>query len=146
MKTLTLNESHAPYSVALDDAPLSGEVVILEKDGQPVAAVVPIQEYTAFQAWREAEKRRQSLRSEEARIELEHKAFLQMLPELLKQYQGRVVAIHQGQVVAVGDNRMEVWQRARRQLSGAPVYVQAVEYPPAVYKMPHRKVVADVGV
>jgi hypothetical protein len=31
-------------------------------------------------------------------------------------------------------------------LSGAPVYVQAVEYPPAVYKMPHRKVVADVGV
>jgi hypothetical protein len=144
MKTLTLNESHAPYRVALDDAPLSGEVVILEKDGHPVAAVVPIHEYTAFQAWREAEERRQLLRSEETQIELEHKAFLQMLPELLKQYQGRVVAIHRGQVVAVGDERMEVWQRARRQLAGVPIYVQTVEYPPAVYKMPHRKVVADV--
>jgi len=145
MKTLTLKELHAPYSVALDDAPLSGEVVILEKEGQPVAAVVPIHEYTAFQAWREAEKRRQLLRSEEAQIELEHKAFLQMLPELLKQYQGRVVAIHQGQVVDVGDDRMEVWQRARHQLAGAPVYVQTVEYPQTVYKMPYRKVVADVG-
>jgi hypothetical protein len=144
MKIVPLNESHASYTVALDDAPLSGEVVILEKEGQPVAAVVPMDEYAAFQAWRETEKQRQARLSEEALIEREHKAFLQMLPELLKQYHGRVVALHNGQVVAVGDDRMEVWQRARQRLSGAPVYVQTVEYPPRVYKLPHRKVVADV--
>ena len=48
MKTLTLKESQAPYNVALDESLLAGEVVILEKDGQPVAALVPLVEYEAF--------------------------------------------------------------------------------------------------
>ena len=86
MKTLTLKEAQAPYNVALDDILLSDEVVILEKNGQPVAAVVPMAEYTAFQAWREAEKRRQARQAEETAIKQEHAAFVRMLPELLKQY------------------------------------------------------------
>ena len=140
MKKLTLKESHAPYEVSLDDVLLTNEVVILEKDGQPVAALVPITEYTAFQAWREEERRRQAHQAEETAIEREHAAFERMLPELLKQYAGRVVAIYNGQVIDVGDDKMEVWERASQQLNGAPVYVQIVEYPPKVYKMPHRKV------
>lgn len=124
------------------DETLTNEVVILEKDGQPVAAVVPIEEYTAFQSWREAEKRRQARQAEATAIEREHAAFQQMLPELLKQYEGRVVALYKGQVVAVGDDRMEVWERARQQLGDVPVYIQTVEYPPRIYKMPHRKVVS----
>ena len=139
VKKLTLKETRAPYNVSLDDAILTDEVVILEKDGQPVAALVPIAEYMAFQAWREEEKRRQAREVEEAAIEREHAAFQQMLPELLKKYKGRVVAIHNGQVVAVGDDRMELWERARQQLKGAPVYIQTVEYPARVYKMPYRK-------
>jgi len=31
----------------------------LEKEGQPVAALVPMAEYAAFRAWREAEELRQ---------------------------------------------------------------------------------------
>ena len=62
-----------------------------------------------------------------------------MLPELLKQHPGRVVAIYKGQVVVVGDDRMEVCKQARRQLKGRPVYIQTVEYPPKVYKAPYRK-------
>lgn len=42
MKTLTLKEAQAPYLIAIDDAPLVDEVVILEKGGQAVAAGVPI--------------------------------------------------------------------------------------------------------
>jgi hypothetical protein len=140
MKKLILKDAQAPYNVSLDDALLADEVVILEKEGQPVAALIPMTEYAAFQAWREEERRRQAHEAEKATIEREHVAFRQILPELLKQYPGRTVAISDGQVVAVGDNRMEVWERARQQLKGAPVYVQTVEYPPRVYKMPHRKV------
>jgi PHD/YefM family antitoxin component YafN of YafNO toxin-antitoxin module len=145
MKTVTLQEAHAPYHIAFDDAPLSGEVVILEKDGQPVAAVAPMAEYSAFQAWRAAEKRQQTPQNAEAIIEREHAAFQRMSPALQKQYPGQVVAIHASQVVAVGQDRMEVWQAARQQLGDAPIYVQTVEYPPRVYKMPSRKVVAYVG-
>lgn len=140
MKKLTLKESHAPYEISLDDALLTNDVVILEKDGQPVAALVPITEYTAFQSWREEERRRQAHQAEETAIEREHAAFERMLPELLKQYAGRAVAIYNGQVIDVGDDKMEVWERASQQLNGAPVYVQIVEYPLKVYKMPHRKV------
>jgi PHD/YefM family antitoxin component YafN of YafNO toxin-antitoxin module len=144
MKKLALKETQAPYNISLDDALLTDEVVLLEKDGQPVAALVPMDEYTAFQAWREEEKRRQARQAEEAAIEREHAAFQRMLPELLKQYKGRVVAIYNGQVVDVGDDRMEVWKQARQKLGQVPVYVQTVEYSPKVYKMPHRKVIADV--
>ena len=141
MKTLTLKEAQAPYNVALDDILLSDEVVILEKNGQPVAAVVPMAEYTAFQAWREAEKRQQARQAEEAAIEQEHAAFERMLPELLKQYPGQAVAIYKGQVVAVGDDKMNLWAQVRQKLGPVPVYVQTVEYPSRVYKMPHRKVI-----
>jgi hypothetical protein len=141
MKTLTLKEAQAPYNVALDDILLSDEVVILEKDGQPVAAVVPMAEYVAFQAWREAEKQRQAREAEEAAIEREHAAFERMLPELLKEYPGKAVALYKGQVVAFGDDKMDLWAQVRQKLGPVPVYVQVVEFPPRVYKMPHRKVI-----
>lgn len=141
MKTLTLKETQAPYTLALDEALLTDEVVILEKDGQPIAALVPIAEYEAFQAWRDAENRRQARQAEEAAIDREHAAFERMLPELLKQYPGQVVAIYNGEVVGVGDDEVPVWEEARKKFKGATIYIQVVEYPPRVYKMPHRKVI-----
>ena len=141
MKTLTLQETQAPYNVALDEALLADEVVILKKNGQPVAALVPVAEYEAFQAWREAENRRRARQEEEAAIEREHAAFERMLPELLKQYPGQAVAIHNGEVVAVGDAKMDLWSQVRQKLGPVPVYVQVVEYPSRVYKMPHRKII-----
>jgi hypothetical protein len=141
VKTLTLKEAQAPYNVALDEALLTDEVIILEKNGQPVAALVPMAEYMAFQAWREAEQRRQARQAEEAAIEREHAAFERMLPELLKQYPGQAVAIHNGQVVGVGDDEMDLWAQVRQKLGPVPVYVQVVEYPPRIYKMPHRKII-----
>jgi len=102
---------------------------------------VPIAEYEAFQTWRESEARRQTRRTEEAAIEREHAAFEQMLPDLLKKYPGKAVALHNGEVVAVGDDKMDLWAQVRQKLGPVPVYVQMVEYSPKVYKMPHRKVV-----
>lgn len=146
MQKLILKETQAPYQVALSDAPFTGEVVILEKNGRAVAAVVPIADYNAFQAWRATEERKEQMAQEEAAIAREHQAFQQMLPDLLAAYRDRVVAIYQGKVIAAGDDRMEVWQRARQQTNGAPVYVQTVSQPSKVYKMPHRKVVRHVEV
>ena len=139
MKKLVLKETQAPYEVALED---TSEVVILERNGEPVAAIVPIAEYQAFQNWRQTESRRQARQAEEAAIDREHAAFEKMLPELLQNYEGRVVAIYQGQVVGVGDDRMAVWANTRKQLGNVPIYVQTVEFPPRIAKMPYRKVVS----
>jgi hypothetical protein len=54
MKKIVLRESQAPYTLFVDDETLSHETVILERDGQPVAALLPITEYEAFRVWRQA--------------------------------------------------------------------------------------------
>jgi len=53
VKTLTLKENQAIYETAIDESLREGETVILERDGRPVAAIIPIEEYRAFRAWRE---------------------------------------------------------------------------------------------
>jgi Family of unknown function (DUF5678) len=146
MQKLILKEVEAPYQLSLSETLLTSEGVILEKNGQSIAAVVPMAEYNAFQAWRTAAAREQQVTQEEAVIAREHLAFQRLLPVLLKDHPGRVVAIHNGAIVAVGDDRMEVWQRARKATNGAPIYVQTVDYPTKVYKMPSRKVVRHVEV
>jgi hypothetical protein len=88
-----------------------------------------------------AESHRQTRETEKAAIEREHVAFEQMLPELLKHYEGRVVAIYNGQIVDVGDDEGEVWVQARQRLGDVPVYVQTVIDPPIVYDMPSVEVV-----
>jgi hypothetical protein len=146
MKTRILRELHPPYHIDLDEESIRNEVLILEREGKPVAAVIPITEYAAFQSWRDAQQQQTEFGPEDTAIDLEHRTFQQMLPDLLKTYRGRVVAIYQGQVVASGDDRLEVWQRARQQLGSVPVYVQRVESSPKTYKMPHRKVAHHVAV
>lgn len=54
MKKVTLRESKAPYTLAVDDETLAQEPVILERDGRPMAVIVPLAEYEAFRAWRTA--------------------------------------------------------------------------------------------
>jgi len=53
MKKVVLRESKAPYTLAIDDETMTEEPVILERNGRPVAALVPIAEYEAFRVWRE---------------------------------------------------------------------------------------------
>lgn len=146
MKRLVLKESKAVYSVQIDDTAFADEVVLLEKEGQPVAAVLPISEYRAYQLWRDAENRTQSRQTKEAEIEREHAAFAKMLPELIKQYSGQVVAIYNGKVVATGSEKMDVWEQARLKIGKQTIYVQKVAKAPTIYKMPNRRVVTDVGI
>jgi PHD/YefM family antitoxin component YafN of YafNO toxin-antitoxin module len=55
-RTVILKEAQAPYTLSLEEATLSQETVILEREGRPVAAVVPFDEYEAFATWREQEE------------------------------------------------------------------------------------------
>ncbi len=50
MKRVTLREARAPYLV--NEEILSDEPMIVERNGQAVAAVIPIADHEAFLAWR----------------------------------------------------------------------------------------------
>ena len=73
-------------------------------------------------------------------FEREQQALERLKPELLRACQGQWVAIYQGKVVEVGQDRSQVLDSVYNRFGYVPVYVQRVEEQPRVYKLPHRKV------
>lgn len=140
MRRVVLKEAHAPYTLAIEEEALSREPFILERDGEAVAAVIPIAEYQAFRAWRETRGREQKRRKDLEAFEREQQAFERLKPELLQTHRGQWVAIYQGKVVEAGQDRSQVLDSVYDRLGYVPVYVQQVEERPRVYKLPHRKV------
>ncbi len=56
MKTLTLKEIQAPYTLTLDEAALAeGPVRVMQGD-RVVGVLVPPDEYELFRAWQEAQR------------------------------------------------------------------------------------------
>lgn len=140
MEKIKLRESKAPYTLTIDHYQLHNEAMLVEPGGQPVAVLVPVSEYEAFRAWRQTTNRPPSDQQQTAFVR-ERSAFAQLLPELLRIYPGKVVAIYQGQVVEVGDEISETLDKVYDRFGYVPCYVQRVEASPRVYKFPHRKVV-----
>jgi hypothetical protein len=141
MRRVVLKEPHAPYTLAIEEEALTREPFILERDGEPVAAVIPIAEYQAFRAWQEVRDREEQRRKDLEAFEREREAFEHLKPELLRTHRGQCVAILNGQVVESGSDKIEVLDRVYARFGYRPVYVQRVEEQPQIYKIPHRKVV-----
>jgi hypothetical protein len=55
--------------------------------------------------------------------EREYRAFLQLLPELLKTHRGKYVAIHEGQVIDSDDDRLELIFRVLPKVGGVSVHI-----------------------
>jgi len=71
------------------------------------------------------------------KFEREKDAFRRLLPELLKTHLGKVVAIHDGQVVEAGTSRIEVAMATFRRVGAVPIFVEFVtEDPPRVFRIP----------
>jgi hypothetical protein len=141
VRRVVLKEPHAPYTLAIEEEALSREPFILERDGEPVAAVIPMDEYQDFRAWREARDREEQRRKDLEAFEQERQAFERLKPELLRTHRGQWVAVYQEKVVEAGQDRSQVLDSVYDRFGYVPVYVQKVEEQPRVYKMPHRKVV-----
>jgi hypothetical protein len=140
MRRVVLKEAHAPYTLTIEEEALSQESFILERDGEAVAAVIPITEYQAFRVWREARWRDEKQRKDLEAFERERQAFERLKPELLRTHRGQWVAIYQGEVAEAAWDRSQVLDSVYDRFGYVPVYVQQVEERPRVYKLPHRKV------
>lgn len=57
-------------------------------------------------------------------------AFQNMFGELLKLYNGKFVAIHQGQVAAVGENMVDATIKAVKLFGNVPMYIHLVSESP----------------
>ena len=124
-KTVSLKETQAKYSISLNKTDLAQGPLILEHQGEPVAAIVPIAEYRQFEAWREREAKTRA-ESNEA-FERERAAFERLKPELLKTHRGKFVAIVNEQVVDMDTDRVQLVLRMHDRFGYRPIYVQLVE-------------------
>ena len=62
--------------------------------------------------------------------EREHQAFQRLLPQLLATRRGQYVAIHEGQVVEVGEDKLDVALRALARVGNVPIHVGLVTTEP----------------
>ena len=86
----------------------------------------------------------QPLRRTDSKWYRERHAFLELLPSLLNTLDGKFVAIHEGQVVGVGEDQVEVALQAYRQFGYLPIYVGLVtDRPKIVTRQPSPKIVSQ---
>lgn len=130
VKTIRIAEAQAEYKLALDEAQLAQEPIILERDGEPIAAIVPFHEYRAFIAWREQREKTRTFEEERA-------AFHRLKDRLLDTYKGQYVAILDGQVVDSGTDPIELVMRVYDRFGyDTPVYVGLVSEEPETVDFP----------
>ena len=120
------------------------EPVYIEEAGQRVAVILPIEEYAAYRAWRDAGTQPEppgEPSDDKAAFEREKAAFERLLPQLLQQYPGKCVAIVNEQVVEVGDDKLDVVERVYQRLGQVTMYAQWVTEHPRVVHFPYRKII-----
>ncbi|CAN5760696.1 hypothetical protein BH23PLA1_BH23PLA1_34360 [soil metagenome] len=67
----------------------------------------------------------------------EQRAFHRLQPDLLRTHRHRFVAIHEGQVVESGEEKLEVARRAYERFGSVPIFVsRVVEAPGAPVRIP----------
>jgi hypothetical protein len=130
-----IREVQTPYTLSSNDQLIGRETIILQRDGQPIAAVVPYTEYQEFLAQRKDAATLEPI-SNDPQFERERAAFQKLLPELLKEHRGKWVAIVDEKVADVGPDFSSVIQRIRARFGKRPVCVQEVLETPRVYNLP----------
>jgi hypothetical protein len=60
----------------------------------------------------------------------EYQAFQQLLPALLTTHKGQYVAVHDGQVVGSGDDKLTLAMRVLTKIGNVPIYVGLVSSEP----------------
>ncbi len=133
MTTIAIHESKALYAALEDPEAIKQGPVFLEKDGQPTAVLLSMEEYRKLTG---TAKREDRVEKDLAPIISEKEAYQRMLPELLKEHRGKWVAIHQGQVVASSADKESVLQEIAEKRYRL-VYLQQVQDEPRTADIPH---------
>lgn len=141
MREISLKEAQAQYGLTADESTLGQEPILLRRNSEPVAAIVPIDEYEAFRAWREAEERRKRQQAIQEAFERERAAYAQLEESLRPQYEGLYVAIRGGQVVDSDADELTLITRVYERFGYGSMYVRKVGAPLPVMRVPSPRLV-----
>jgi hypothetical protein len=133
MADKVVRELQALYAVLEDKEALKRGPIFIEKDGKAEAVVLSIERYRELIGEAQADL---WIEQQVARLQLEIDAYQQLLPELLNEHRGEWIAIHQGQIVALGPDRSEVIRLVQEHRYD-PVYIDYIQERPRVVDIPH---------
>lgn len=133
-----LRESQELYLVGIDATQLEREPIVLEKDGEPVAAVISYLEFQSFQKWKE----RADAYHPSKTFLADGETFRRMLPDLMNTHKDKYVAIYRGELVDSADNLGELADRVYGRLGYTEIYMDQVTEP-RVYRIPSMWVVRE---
>jgi len=133
-KTIVLKEAQATYTV--DPAEVGSEPLILERNGKPVAAVIPFEDYERFAVWQKQQEAETWRRAQIDALADEKAAYERLQPELLKTHRGQWVAIHNGGVVDSDPDQRALVKRVYSQTTHRPIYFVEVRETPRIYEAP----------
>ena len=75
---------------------------------------------------------------------IEYRAFRKLLPGLLEKYRNKYVAIHEGQVVGVGDNQIELAISVQRRIGNVAIHVGLVtDEPERIYSIKGPRLISN---
>jgi hypothetical protein len=126
MAAHTLKEVSVPYTVDAGDEAVGRDTIVIQRNGEPVAVVIPFAEYQAMAA--------QPLPGDLG-FEQERAAFQRLLPELLQAHRGEWVAIVEGQPVEFDPDFSSVIMPVRQRFGQRPVYVHEISEQARIYKI-----------
>lgn len=138
MKEDKIREIKAPYVVDPSNEAIGRDTIIIQREGEPIAVIVPYDEY-------------KSLKDREGPSEdVDHEfrkqwlAFQRLKPDLLDEHQGQWVAIVDERVAAVGSDFETVSCQIDEEYGDVPQCISQVLKTPRLVRMTTRKVPSRV--
>ncbi len=133
MRKIELHEMHAPYAATLDDLIKSAEPVVVEREGKPVAVVLPYELYQHLTASSTAPQSK--LPSNES-FERNRAAYYAMKPELLKTHRGKFVVFYNGELVDSDADEPALVERVHAKYAYGTLFIHFVDEPERIYRIP----------
>ncbi|RME43215.1 MAG: type II toxin-antitoxin system Phd/YefM family antitoxin [Chloroflexi bacterium] len=134
-KTIEIKEAKARYALPLDEAQLAEEPLIVEREGKPIAAIIPYREYQKFIEWQRRERATTWQEEQERLLHKEIAAFERMKPDLLNTHKGKQVAILNGQVVDSDEDKRALAKRVYAKYGYRTILMTEVRESPRVYRI-----------
>ncbi|MDE3091940.1 MAG: type II toxin-antitoxin system Phd/YefM family antitoxin [Chloroflexota bacterium] len=133
MKTIELHEARTAYAITLEDLVHSDEPIIIEREGKPVAVVLPYELYQQLTTPPAAPQPK--LPSDES-FERNRAAYYAIKPELLKTHRGKFVAFHNGELVDSDADEPTLVERVHAKYTYGTLFIHFVDEPERIYHIP----------
>lgn len=122
MKAKVIKETPSTYLIEVAREGEEHEPVFVQRSGKPLAILIPYEEYQDYKAWKASRTPKPRYPAFEAEVA----AFESLKPELLTTYRDKIVAIYQGKVIEVGDDRMDVLGQVIKNYGYVQCYIEQV--------------------